>query len=364
MREQTYPPPFPDGWYRVAASDELARGAIRYLECLGTEIVLHRSDVDGSAHAMAAFCPHMGANLAGGCVKKGRLECPFHRWQFAADGRVAHVPYADKLPGIRQRTWPTRELYGQIFIYYRGNAEALALGEPPPYEIPAIPEIDDGRFVYRGSHTPRNVHMHLIEFAENSVDFQHFSPLHGEMFVPWTNIRVPHIKVVHRAQWAPDPEQAHIAYFDNKAILEIFGHEVQRTRASARITFVGPASVVTFRFTIPDAGEILMFQTHLPLAPLEQQIRFTWFADKTMPRWLVHYVVGNWVSQWRNDIEIWENKIHLRKPVLLRGDGPIHRLRRWYQHFYPSGDALRAASEIPLKVPPSESTKSIPPSGK
>ncbi|MEM7153496.1 MAG: Rieske 2Fe-2S domain-containing protein [Myxococcota bacterium] len=343
MREQTYPEPYPDGWYHVASSHELKRGKILYRECLGTQLIVYRSDVDDSVHAMGAFCPHMGANLSAGCIKEGQVECPFHLWQFSNDGRVSDIPYADKLPPrTRQKTWPTRERYGQIFIYHDGAREGSEPA-PAPYEIPDIPEIDSGRMVYRGRYAPRNVHMHILEFAENSVDFQHFSPLHGQMFVPWTNIVVPGIKVIHRADWEPDPEREHIAYFKNKAILKMFGREIERTKASAKTTFVGPAGVVTFHFFIPDAGEILMFQTHLPVAPMEQQVRFTWFADKTMPRWLVYYVVGNWVSQWRNDIDVWENKIHLPKPSLVKGDGPIHKLRKWYRQFYPDKSPPPAA---------------------
>ena len=33
-----------------------------------------------------------------------------------------------------------------------------------------------------------------------------------------------------------------------------------------------------------------------------------WYADATMPRLLVWYVVGMWLAQWRNDIFVWENK--------------------------------------------------------
>ncbi len=336
MREATYPPPYPDGWYRVASSDELRRGDIVYRECLGEQMVVFRSDASNQVHAMGAFCPHMGANLSHGCVKQGTLECPFHKWQLAADGSVAHIPYADKVPSkLRQKTWPTHEAYGQVFIYYRGNAAHLDPEIAPPYPLPVIEEIDSGRFVHRGVHAPRNVHMHLIEFAENSVDFQHFSPLHGEMFVPWTSLKVPYIDIEHRATWTPDEQDAHKAYFDNEAVLKVFGRTLEKTRATAKITFYGPGSVVTFHFKVPDVGEIIMFQTHLPVAPLEQQVRFTWYADKTMPRWLASYVVGNWVSQWQNDLEVWENKIHLPRPVLVQGDGPIHRLRRWYGQFYP-----------------------------
>lgn len=336
MREQSYPPPYPDGWYRVAGSHELRPGAILYRECLGTPMVVFRSDVDQRVQAMGAFCPHMGANLAGGCVKGGRLECPFHLWQLDPSGAIAHVPYTDKLPRARQRTWPTRERYGQVFIYHRGGAEADQ-SAPPPYELPTIPDIDDGRMVYRGRYDAGRVYMHLLEFAENSVDFQHFSPLHGQMFLPWTRVKVPGIQIQHEAGWESDPEHAHVVRFKNRSILRILGRLFPGTRGDSVATFWGPAGIVMFRVTIPQAGDILFFQTHLPVQPLEQQVNFHWFATASMPRWLVYYVVGNWVSQWRNDIDIWENKVHLRKPLLVKGDGPIHRLRRWWKQFYPEG---------------------------
>ncbi len=39
-------------------------------------------------------------------------------------------------------------------------------------------------------------------------------------------------------------------------------------------------------------------------------------------------------GQWQADIGIGENKIYRRRPVLERGDGPILRMRRWYEQFY------------------------------
>lgn len=149
FRERTYPPPYPDGWYRVALSTDLKRGGMRYVECLDQQMVVYRSDVDDSVHAMAAFCPHLGANLAHGCVKAGHVQCPFHGWQLASDGRV----------------------------------------------------------------------------AENSVDFQHFGPLHGKMFVPWTRVTVPGIVVQHDAVWEleTDPALQHLAYFKNNAVLKVLG---------------------------------------------------------------------------------------------------------------------------------------------
>ncbi|PRQ08563.1 Rieske 2Fe-2S domain-containing protein [Enhygromyxa salina] len=352
MREATYPRGFPDSWYRLAASSDLAAGQIKYVECLGKQIVVYRSEDGRSVSAMSAFCPHLGANLSGGCVKGERLECPFHHWQLCSDGRVGKIPYADKLPArARQETWPIREVYGQIFIYHRGG-QFNDCEQAPPYEIPAIPEVDDGRWAYRGRHDGKTVRMHLIEFAENSVDFAHFAPIHSGMFVPWTAIKVPGVKVEHEADWEPDADQPHLAYFKNKAVLHVLGRLVERTRASALITFVGPGSVVTFRFKIPDVGEIIMFQTHLPISAMEQKVDFLWYADKTMPRMLVSYVVGNWVSQWAADIDIWENKVYLDKPTLAAGDGPIHRMRRWYKQFYSADDATDDPTDNPTDLAP------------
>ena len=348
MREQTYPAPYPDGWYRVALSSDLRRGDRRYVECLGQQILVYRSDIDDGVHAMAAFCPHLGANLADGCIKAGRVQCPFHGWELASDGQVAHIPYAKRLPvRLRQPTWPVYERYGQIFVYHRGGA-GVDTSEAPPYEFLKIADIDDGRLVFRGKHHAGIVRMHLLEFAENSVDFAHFSPLHGKMFVPWTRLVVPGVVVEHDALWEleTDPARSHIAYFKNNAVLKVRGKYIERTRARAMITFLGPAGVVTFRFTIPGMGEILMFQTHLPRAPLEQEVDFHWFAEPKIPRLLVSYVVGNWVSQWRNDVDIWENKIHRERPTLVQEDGPILRLRRWFSQFYPKQgpeDAVSAA---------------------
>ena len=61
------------------------------------------------------------------------------------------------------------------------------------------------------------------------------------------------------------------------------------------------------------------------LAPLDQQVAFHWFAERSVPRLLVRCAVGGWVSQWRNDV-----------------DGPVMRLRDWYrQYFPPSREASR-----------------------
>ncbi len=335
-REATYPHPYPNGWYCLAESEDVPRGRTLAVTALGQRFVVYRSDTDGSVGVLDAHCPHLGANLADGVVENGCLTCPFHRWTFGSTGKVCSIPYAAKVPsGLRARAWTARELDGHVFIWSAPHGRAAGIAEPAPgYAIPQVPGIAEGRLVYRGRHDAGTVKMHLCEFAENSADFQHFAPLHGKLRFPWTSWNVPAVGIHHKATWRPDPDAPHLAYFDDDAVLTFRGRELPRSAAHATITFVGPGSLVRFQFQLPGLGEIVMYQTHTPVAPLELQTRFRWFADRDIPRALVSYVVGNWVAQWGADISIWENKVYNPRPMVIPEDGPIHEARRWFRQFY------------------------------
>lgn len=343
VRQESYPHPYPTGWYRLSDSASLRPGGLRYIECLGRQLVLWRSE-DGAPHVMHAFCPHLGANLSYGRVRGDCIECPFHRWQFTGDGRAAHVPYSDHVPeGVLTEPFPVQEVHGQVFVHHSSGGPNGV--EPPQYPVPNIAEVDAGTFAFRGAHDAGRVRMHILEFAENSVDRAHFQPVHGQMRIPWTQLPVPGVRIEHEADWRVDGTVPWKMYFFDKAVLRILGRRVERAGASARIAFFGPGGVVKFRFTIPGRGDIEMYQTHLPVGPLEQQVNFRWFADRRLPRLLVWYVVGNWISQWARDIQIWENKIYREHPRLCRDDGPVFRLRQWYRQFLPDSTPATEATE-------------------
>src|SRR5437660_599117 len=58
-------PPFPSGWFRVATSADVSRGAVKPLRYFGKDLVVSRGE-DGKAHVLDAHCPHMGAHLGYG----------------------------------------------------------------------------------------------------------------------------------------------------------------------------------------------------------------------------------------------------------------------------------------------------------
>lgn len=361
LRSASYPPPYPDGWYRLLNSAQLRRGQLRYLECLGRALVIWRSEHSDDVFAMEAFCPHLGANLAHGKVRGSRIECPFHAWQLTGDGKIARVPYSDTVPQRSiTESFPVEEVHGQIFMYHRGGSTRQHAGEDVPYPAPRVPEIDDGTFVSRGHYDAGRVHMHMIELLENAADPAHFASLHNRMNIPWTPIRLPGVQLEHTAHTdfdaSAEPWRLQVQI---ETVVSLRDRRLESTRTSALVTYTGAGGILNFRITVPGAGTVEIIQTQLPIGPFEQQVDFRWFAEPAMPRIVVWYVVGNWVSQWRNDVRIWQSKIFRDSPTLSRDDGPVVRLRRWYSQFYPehrpatsrdfshlrNGNTLRTASD-------------------
>ena len=345
LRLASYPPPYPDGWYRLLGSKSLRRGQVRSLECLGRALVVWRSEDADDVFATTAFCPHLGANLGDGRVCGNHIECPFHNWRFTGDGRAARVPYSDTVPTrVATESFPLREVHGQIFMYHRGGGARQRAGEEVPYPVPRILEVDDGRFVLRGDYDAGRIRTHMIELIENAADSAHFSRIHNQMNVPWTDLPVPGVELEHTARLDFDAAEPFRIPLLTETVIKVFGRRIERTRAKTRVTFTGAGSIVNFRISIPDAGDIEIVQSQLPVAPLEQQVHFRWFADRGIPRPVVWYAVGNWISQWRNDVRIWENKTFMAPPTLCRDDGPVMRLRGWYRRFFPELAKSRRSS--------------------
>lgn len=59
------PPVYPNGWFSLLRSAELAVGATTAVNALGQNFALFR-DEEGKVHILDAYCAHLGANLAVG----------------------------------------------------------------------------------------------------------------------------------------------------------------------------------------------------------------------------------------------------------------------------------------------------------
>lgn len=157
-------------WHPVARSDELA-GAPLGVVLLGQRVVLWRDD-GGQPHAWDDQCPHRGACLSLGRVHAGRLECPYHGWQFDAGGRCVQVPAVPSFvpPQSHAATvFAVAEQYGLIWVRL-DPAEATA-GVPP-----FVAEGDDA--LRKLNCGPYDVQTSAGRIVENFLDMAHFGFVH------------------------------------------------------------------------------------------------------------------------------------------------------------------------------------------
>jgi phenylpropionate dioxygenase-like ring-hydroxylating dioxygenase large terminal subunit len=131
--------PYPEGWYVVATSAELAAGAVVPMRWFGRDLVAYRTEA-GRAVVVDAHCPHMGAHLGhGGRVDGEGVRCPFHHWRFDVDGRCDDVPYSAVPPRVCVRTWPLREHSGLVMVWQSPAAREPQWEPPEPRGLPACP---------------------------------------------------------------------------------------------------------------------------------------------------------------------------------------------------------------------------------
>ncbi len=159
-------------WHPVALSEAVTVAPLA-AELLERPLVLWR-DGSGAVQAWADQCPHRGARLSLGKVCKGRLECPYHGWQFAAGGPCVHVP---ALPGFvppashAARAYVCQEQYGLVWV--RMAAPHAAVTPPlPQFEAEADAQL---RKLNCG---PYDVATSAPRIVENFLDMAHFGFVH------------------------------------------------------------------------------------------------------------------------------------------------------------------------------------------
>jgi len=76
-------------WLVAMKSSQLAKKTVS-IELLGISTLFFRHD--DKVIAIKNLCPHRGAPLSEGCVKKGSIQCAYHGWSFSLDGHLLGIP--------------------------------------------------------------------------------------------------------------------------------------------------------------------------------------------------------------------------------------------------------------------------------
>jgi phenylpropionate dioxygenase-like ring-hydroxylating dioxygenase large terminal subunit len=162
-------------WYAAEWSKNVGKRPVP-AKMLGQKLVLYR-DSKHQVHCAVGACIHRGGALCDGQVIGDEIECPYHGWRYALDGRCSRIPSAaatDKIPSrARIDAYPVQEKYGLIFIF---------LGDLPEAERPRLMEIPEwGDPGYRFTHRDRIVAANQLRAMENGVDMTHGEFVHSDM---------------------------------------------------------------------------------------------------------------------------------------------------------------------------------------
>jgi phenylpropionate dioxygenase-like ring-hydroxylating dioxygenase large terminal subunit len=160
-------------WYAAAWSNQLNDQPAR-VRMLGQDFVLFR-DSDQKAVCLSNTCIHRGGSLSGGKVKGDCVQCPYHGWEFDADGACRRIPSLGAGARIPRRarvdSYPTVERFGIVFAF---------LGDLPEEERPPIMEIPEfGQPGWRTTLQERFADDDYRRQVENALD-----PAHNEFVHP------------------------------------------------------------------------------------------------------------------------------------------------------------------------------------
>src|SRR4051794_10327292 len=133
-------------WFPVARAPDVGTTPVP-VGAAGQSYVVVRLRPDGEVSAFPARCPHRLVPLAAGTVVDGRLQCPYHGWQFDAEGRCASIPSLgpEGIPPPRadlHGPWAVEERGGWVWLAPSSTTESCpaTAADTPPEPAPAPPQ--------------------------------------------------------------------------------------------------------------------------------------------------------------------------------------------------------------------------------
>ncbi|KAL8482178.1 hypothetical protein ACS0TY_028365 [Phlomoides rotata] len=115
-------------WYPVAFTADLKDDTMVPIDCFEEPWVLFRGK-DGKPGCVQNTCAHRACPLHLGSVNEGRIQCPYHGWEYSTDGKCEKMP-STKSAKVKIKALPCFEQEGMIWIW-PGN-------DPPTATIPSL----------------------------------------------------------------------------------------------------------------------------------------------------------------------------------------------------------------------------------
>jgi Rieske 2Fe-2S family protein len=105
---------FAANWVLVGHQSQLAEPGDYFLAEIAGESLIVTKDQRSTIRAFYNVCRHRGARL---CEEQnghaGAIQCPYHAWTYALDGRLLGAPHMDETPGFNKTEYPLKR--GSVF---------------------------------------------------------------------------------------------------------------------------------------------------------------------------------------------------------------------------------------------------------
>ncbi|KAE9605848.1 hypothetical protein Lal_00025226 [Lupinus albus] len=122
---QSYHPNLKNFWYPVAFSTDLKADTMVPIECFEEPWVIFRGK-NGEPGCVQNTCAHRACPLHLGSVNEGRIQCPYHGWEYTTDGKCEKMP-STQLLNVKIKSIPCFEKEGMIWIWPGNDAPTATL---------------------------------------------------------------------------------------------------------------------------------------------------------------------------------------------------------------------------------------------
>jgi phenylpropionate dioxygenase-like ring-hydroxylating dioxygenase large terminal subunit len=305
-------------WYAVEFSDEISTSP-KLLKILGRELVLYRT-ADGQIQSMSNRCIHRGASLAKGVIAKDCIVCPYHGWEYQADGNCVKIPSQSPTATIPKAakisTYPVQDKYGWIWVY---------MGDQTPGLLPTIPNFPQmksgglrsiqGKFFWNANYE---------RVLENGLDFAHAPFVHAGAF---GNPNAPEIaELVIESYAGGASATVHLAATPPKGLWKLLV-KGERAPIKTRTGFFLPN--LTFLEVYLPFGLLTIWTAHVPID-----------LNTTVSKWMNfrNFFTGKWADRdtYNRTIKIFEQD----KPIVESQQPQVIPLDLSAELFVPA-DALQ-----------------------
>ena len=120
-------------WLCIGHQSQLARAGDFFVVAPTGESIIVVRDQEGIIRGFYNVCRHRGTRLCEEAVgHAAALQCPYHAWTYALDGRLIGAPHMDEAPGFQKSDYSLAAVHLQLwegFIFVNIAADVRPLDE-------------------------------------------------------------------------------------------------------------------------------------------------------------------------------------------------------------------------------------------